>query len=81
MSNFKLDFNAINTQFNIDFKEYFKSALEELKPLQEEGLVALKESGIQVSQTGALLIRNIAMSFDAYLKKLNTNQKVFSKTI
>lgn len=81
MSNFKLEFNAINTQFQIDFKEYFKSALEELKPLQEAGLVFVSESGIEVSQTGALLIRNIAMPFDAYLKKINTNQKVFSKTI
>lgn len=81
MSNFKLEFNAINTQFQIDFKEYFKRALEELKPLQEAGLVFVSESGIEVSQTGALLIRNIAMPFDAYLKKINTNQKVFSKTI
>lgn len=81
MSNFKLEFNAINTRFQIDFKEYFKSALEELKPLQEAGLVFVSESGIEVSQTGALLIRNIAMPFDAYLKKFNTNQKVFSKTI
>ncbi|MBD5165500.1 oxygen-independent coproporphyrinogen III oxidase [Helicobacter sp.] len=81
MSNFKLDFNAINQQFQIDFKEYFKDALEELKPLSEVGLVMIDEQGIKVSQTGALMIRNIAMPFDAYLKKFNTNQKVFSKTI
>ncbi len=81
MSNFKLDFCAINQQFQIDFKEYFKDALEELQPLSEVGLVAIDEKGIKVSQTGALMIRNIAMPFDAYLKKFNTNQKVFSKTI
>ncbi|MDE5925664.1 MAG: oxygen-independent coproporphyrinogen III oxidase [Helicobacter sp.] len=81
MSNFKLDFNAINQQFAIDFKEYFKESLEELKPLEEAGLVEINAKGIWVSETGALLIRNIAMPFDAYLKKFNTNQKVFSKTI
>ncbi len=81
MSNFKLNFDTINQQFSIDFKEYFKESLLELKPLQEAGLVNLDNDGIQVSQTGALLIRNIAMPFDAYLKKFNMNQKVFSKTI
>lgn len=81
MSNFKLDFDAINQRFQIDFKEYFKDALEELKPLSEAGLVTIEDRGIKVSQTGALMIRNIAMPFDAYLKKFNTNQKVFSKTI
>lgn len=81
MSNFKLDFSAINQQFQIDFKEYFKDALEELKPLSEVGLVIIEDKGIKVSQTGALMIRNIAMPFDAYLKKFSTNQKVFSKTI
>lgn len=81
MSNFRLQFEAINQQFSIDFKEYFKESLEELKPLQDAGLVIIDDNGIQVSQTGALLIRNIAMPFDAYLKKFSANQKVFSKTI
>ncbi len=81
MSNFKLDFSTINQQFAFDFKEHFKEALEELKPLEEEGLVEINAKGIWVSETGALLIRNIVMPFDAYLKKFNTNQKVFSKTI
>ncbi|MBX7489954.1 oxygen-independent coproporphyrinogen III oxidase [Helicobacter turcicus] len=81
MSNFKLDFHTIETQFNIHFKSYFADAFEALKPLEYAGLIYIDENGIAVSQTGTLLIRNIAMPFDAYLKRLGTNQKVFSKTI
>lgn len=81
MSNFRLNFHAIESQFKINFTSYFADALEALKPLENAGLIALNKDGIQVSQTGMLLIRNIAMPFDAYLKHINTSQKVFSKTI
>ena len=81
MSNFQLNFHAIESQFKINFTSYFADALEALKPLENAGLIALNKDGIQVSQTGMLLIRNIAMPFDAYLKHINTSQKVFSKTI
>ncbi|WDL70628.1 oxygen-independent coproporphyrinogen III oxidase [Helicobacter winghamensis] len=81
MSNFRLNFHMIESQFNINFTNYFADALEALKPLENAGLIALNKDGIQVSQTGMLLIRNIAMPFDAYLKHINTSQKVFSKTI
>ncbi|EEO25925.1 oxygen-independent coproporphyrinogen III oxidase [Helicobacter winghamensis] len=81
MSNFRLNFHAIESQFKINFTSYFADALEALKPLENAGLIALNKDEIQVSQTGMLLIRNIAMPFDAYLKHINTSQKVFSKTI
>ncbi|MCI5968666.1 oxygen-independent coproporphyrinogen III oxidase [Helicobacter sp.] len=81
MSNFKLDFRTIEAQFKINFMKYFADALEALKPLEYAGLIHINKDGIIVSQTGALLIRNITMPFDAYLKRLGANQKIFSKTI
>ncbi|PZT49153.1 oxygen-independent coproporphyrinogen III oxidase [Helicobacter valdiviensis] len=81
MSNFKLDFKQIEEEFKIDFTTYFKEALEELEPLREVGLLEKTNDGLEVSQTGMLLIRNIAMPFDAYLKKFSNDKKVFSKTI
>lgn len=81
MSNFKLDFQEVEAQFNINFLNYFSKELDTLKSLESAGLITLSEKQIQVSQTGALLIRNIAMPFDAYLKNFKINQKVFSKTI
>ena len=35
---------------------------------------------IEVTKTGRLLIRNIALPFDEYFKKM-ANQKAFSKTV
>ncbi|WP_104722714.1 oxygen-independent coproporphyrinogen III oxidase [Helicobacter mesocricetorum] len=81
MSNFQLDFTQIQKDFSINFKDYFNEELENLKSFNETGLITLKDNKILVSQTGALLIRNIAMVFDIYLKKISQGQKVFSKTI
>jgi oxygen-independent coproporphyrinogen-3 oxidase len=81
MSNFKLDIKRFEKEFNIDFKTYFADAVEALKPFAEDGLLKMDEEHIVCSETGTLLIRNIAMPFDAYMKKHATSQKTFSKTV
>ncbi len=81
MANFKLDIKRFEKEFGLDFKEYFKESLEQLKEFENEGLVKVSDNGIEVNQTGTLLIRNIAMCFDAYLKKYGEGKKVFSKTV
>jgi len=81
MSNFKLDIKKIEKMFGIDFKKYFADAIEELQPMVEEGLVKITDKAITVSPTGTLVIRNIAMPFDAYMKKHAGSKKTFSKTV
>ncbi len=81
MANFKLNVPRIEKEFGIDFKEYFKDSLEELKEFEKEELVEISEDEIRVSETGTLLIRNIVMPFDAYLKKIPEKKRVFSKTV
>ncbi len=81
MANFGLDIKRIESEFGIDFKEYFKDALKELEEFEKEGLVTIDGDKITVSETGTLLIRNIAMPFDAYMKKHKESKKVFSKTV
>ncbi|WP_456322619.1 oxygen-independent coproporphyrinogen III oxidase [Hydrogenimonas sp.] len=81
MSNFKLDIEKIEKEFGIDFKEYFADSLKQLEPMQKEGLVQIGDKDITVSQTGTLLIRNIAMVFDAYMQKHAESKKTFSKTV
>jgi oxygen-independent coproporphyrinogen-3 oxidase len=81
MSNFKLDIKRFNEKFDVVFKEYFPDAIEALKPFVEDDLLTMDENHIECSQTGTLLIRNIAMPFDAYMKKHTQNAKTFSKTI
>ncbi|ECR3050178.1 oxygen-independent coproporphyrinogen III oxidase [Campylobacter coli] len=79
MANFRLDIKAIEKEFKINFKEYFK---EDFKALEEyKEFIDLNENFILVNETGVLLIRNIAMCFDAYMKNISEDKKVFSKTV
>ncbi len=41
----------------------------------------MDENHIECSETGTLLIRNIAMPFDAYMEKHAASSKTFSKTV
>ncbi|MDT8339125.1 MAG: coproporphyrinogen III oxidase, partial [Sulfurimonas sp.] len=81
MSNFKLDIKRFEKLFNINFKEYFADALIALKPFEEDELLSMDDDFIKCSETGTLLIRNIAMPFDAYMKKHAASSKTFSKTV
>lgn len=81
MSNFKLDIKRFEKLFGVDFKSYFADAVAALKPFEEDGLLSISDDFIECSQTGTLLIRNISMPFDAYMKKHAANAKTFSKTV
>jgi oxygen-independent coproporphyrinogen-3 oxidase len=81
MSNFKLDIDRFNEKFDVDFNTYFADAVEALKPFAEEELLSISDHKIECSHTGTLLIRNICMPFDAYMKKHAANKKTFSKTV
>ncbi|UCN01068.1 oxygen-independent coproporphyrinogen III oxidase [Sulfurimonas sp. SWIR-19] len=81
MSNFKLDIKRFEALFGLEFKKYFEDALLDLKPFMEEELITMNNEYIECSPTGTLLIRNIAMPFDAYMKRHAGSDKTFSKTV
>ncbi|NOZ89728.1 MAG: oxygen-independent coproporphyrinogen III oxidase [Epsilonproteobacteria bacterium] len=81
MANFHIDINRIEREHNINFKEYFKDSIEKLQEFVEDELITINDNEIKVSQTGTLLIRNIAMAFDAYMVKYEKSKKTFSKTV
>ena len=81
MANFHIDINRIEKEHNINFKEYFKDSIEKLQEFVEDELITINDNEIKVSQTGTLLIRNIAMAFDAYMIKYEKSKKTFSKTV
>ena len=81
MSNFKLDIKRFESIFGVNFKEYFADAIKELETFAQEELLTINDTAIECSQTGTLLIRNICMPFDAYMKKHIQNSKTFSKTV
>ncbi len=75
---FKLDIKKLEAEWGIVFKDYFKAEKKELKSMVEEGLLQVNDEAIQVETRGRLLIRNICMVFDNYLKD---NVVKFSKVI
>jgi oxygen-independent coproporphyrinogen-3 oxidase len=80
MCHFELDKESINTTYQIDFDHYFATELGELREYEREGLLKLTPERIGVTPKGRMLIRNICMVFDKYLR---TRQKhaVYSKVI
>ena len=81
MSNFKLDIKRFEKKFSLNFDEYFPTARDELKIFVDEELVFMDKDSIKCSETGTLLIRNISMIFDAYMKNHSASSKTFSKTV
>ncbi|MFC5549181.1 oxygen-independent coproporphyrinogen III oxidase [Massilia aerilata] len=66
MCNFELDFGALEQRWGIDFSAGFAAELAQLAALGAEGLLELRDDGLQVSRKGRLLIRNVCMVFDKY---------------
>ena len=75
---FELNYSKIESEFKIDFSEYFASELENLRLMKDDSLLELSADSIKVSSAGRLLIRNICMVFDKYLVQ---KQQQFSKVI
>lgn len=77
---FKLNFNDVEKHFNINFNDYFSVELERYKTMVNDGLITMDERSIEVTSRGRLLIRNICMVFDRYIKPDEKTER-FSKLI
>jgi oxygen-independent coproporphyrinogen-3 oxidase len=79
MCDLGLDYEALSKKLQINFTQYFESELSGMADLEADGLIRRSPGQLEVTDAGRLLIRVIAMRFDAYLRK--TQEKRFSKTI
>ena len=80
MCNHYLDKADIEENFAIDFDRYFAEELPLLNTFIDDGLVENTVQYIKVRPKARLLIRNICMTFDAYMKQ-HINQQRFSRVI
>jgi oxygen-independent coproporphyrinogen-3 oxidase len=80
MCDMRLEVPLVSAAFGIDFMNYFAPALESLRTLAADGLLEMDDTQITISPLGRLLIRNVAMAFDAYLPQLQT-RCLFSRTV
>ena len=79
MCNLGLNFAGLSRKLGINFARYFVTELESLADLEADGLVRRSTAGLEVTESGRLFIRNIAMRFDACLPRVT--ERRFSKTI
>jgi len=79
----RIDTALIEQRHHIDFKAYFHDALVQLQPHVADGLVRVEADRIAVTATGRLLLRSIAMCFDAYLSapRASSDPPSFSKVV
>ncbi|MEF1255850.1 MULTISPECIES: oxygen-independent coproporphyrinogen III oxidase [unclassified Vibrio] len=78
--NFKLDKTQIESEFGVNFNTYFKEDLGLLQTFINDELVEVDDQEIRVTLRGRLLIRNICMCFDKYLRA-KARQQQFSRVI
>ncbi len=73
-------FESIDLAYLIEFRSYFSKEIDALAALQEQGLVLVGDTDIQVTAKGWFFVRAVAMVFDRYLQSDRTRAK-FSKII
>ncbi len=74
----RVNYADLSLRLGVDFRAKFAPEIESLADLEADGLVARSDDGFVVTGVGALLIRVVAMRFDAYLDK---GPRRFSKTV
>lgn len=78
MCDLALDFDTLSEKLGIDFRTCFAREIEALEGPAEDGLILWRDDGFVATDIGRLLIRNLAMIFDAYVASAG---KRFSRTI
>ncbi len=77
--NFELDIPAVEREHGVRFADYFATELGDLAQMQADGLLTAEPTAIRVQPAGRLLIRNICMVFDRYLRERRVQR--FSRVI
>ncbi len=70
----ELDLREFGERFELDFRSHFATELDRLVPLEEDGLIEIAPSRLHVTPLGRLLVRAIAMQFDAYLGRQSSRE-------
>jgi len=79
MCDLSLDYAAMSQKLGIDFASHFEREIESLAPFESDKLIRRSPKGIEVTDSGRLFIRNIAMCFDNTLAP--AGERKHSKTI
>ncbi|MDR5897500.1 oxygen-independent coproporphyrinogen III oxidase [Halomonas vilamensis] len=67
MCDMQIDFAAVSQRWNIDAPRYFADTFARLEDAERDGLVVHEGNILRATPIGRLLIRHLAMAFDAHL--------------
>lgn len=81
MCDLELDTRTVEQKYEIVFADYFADSLALLNQFIDEGMVTVSDGKIAIVGAGRLLLRNIAMCFDAYLDAMMKTKPIFSRTV
>jgi oxygen-independent coproporphyrinogen-3 oxidase len=62
----RVEVAAVEAAHGCDFWAVFADAVPALRRMGADGLLAMDAAGLELTPTGRLLMRNVAMAFDAY---------------
>jgi oxygen-independent coproporphyrinogen III oxidase len=77
---FRLDLREVEQKFGSEARRALQPSVAQLRELQDDGLVTVDGDLLRVTPLGQLLVRNVAMLFDAYLEK-DGGKRQFSRTV
>ena len=77
---FELEFSTIEEMWDLKFEDYFAEDMKLLQTFINDELVTYGDRKLTVTPKGELLIRNICMCFDVYLRD-KARQQQFSRVI
>ncbi|MEI7841860.1 MAG: oxygen-independent coproporphyrinogen III oxidase [Gallionellaceae bacterium] len=80
MCHFEISKESFDIAYLISFDNYFATELKELAEYEREGLLTISPQWISVTPKGRMLIRNICMVFDKYLRTKKEHAR-YSKVI
>jgi oxygen-independent coproporphyrinogen-3 oxidase len=79
MCDLSLDYAAMSQRLGLDFTRHFAAELDTLKSFEADSLIHFSQNGFEVTDTGRLFIRNLAMCFDNTLAP--SSERKHSRTI
>jgi len=81
MCNFFVDFAEIESRHGIEAETYFAAERPELDELERSDLIRREGKKLYVSELGQFFVRNVAMVFDAHLRRPREGAPHFSRTV
>lgn len=82
MCNFRLDYADLNNKYGVKYNEYFGHEHKNLGIFFDDDLIRESAEGLSITPVGRTFVRNIAMTYDAYLNGSQADKApTFSRTI